>query len=242
MEKVSSDGMLAIVYARYNSNRLPGKVLFEIGGDTILGRCVRKLKEVDGLRIVIATSNVQSDDPIVDWAAKSSVDVFRGDLDNVALRTKQCLQEFDCEAFFRVNADSPFLQPSLVNIAKSRYQGNPSSDIVSNILERTYPYGIAVELVKTSTFLKFVGQFNAQESEHITSFFYKYADQFKIESLKLGEDLSKYRFVLDTPEDWSDLQRLYDFDKRIFDYNIADLIRTKGKLHEEHLFNPSKGI
>lgn len=234
--------IMAIVYARYNSERLPGKVLFDIGGISILGRCIQKLRGIPGVRVLLATSYALTDDPIYQWAVDNSVDVVRGELDNVAARTKICLEEFHCDAFYRINADSPFLQPTLLQTAREVYLRNPSIDVVSNVFVRSYPYGIAVELISSRTFLKFHHQFSGDHNEHITSFFYENSSRFNIEILKNNADLSKHRFVLDTPQDWIELQRLYHFDKRIFDYNIADLIQTKEKLHEEHLFDPSKGI
>jgi spore coat polysaccharide biosynthesis protein SpsF len=173
----------------------------------------------------VATSDQPTDDPIAAWCAAQGVTVFRGDLDNVAARTQACLKRFPCDAFFRINADSPFLQADLLSQAIEVFERH-QPDMVTNVLERSYPYGIAVELVKSETFLKHAPEFKGDENEHITSHFYRRREQFKIENIRNNEDLSSKRFVLDTREDWENLQRLYLRDQNIFNYNLSQLIKS----------------
>ncbi len=217
---------IAIVYARHNSGRLPGKVLFNFGNQTVLGICVNKLSEIEGLRIIVATSNETSDDPIVAWCQKNNTKVFRGDLEDVALRTRNCLDENSCDAFFRINADSPYVQTDLIKEAMRIFETG-SFDMVTNVLERTYPYGIAVELIKSELFCQKSLEFSVSEREHITSFFYKYPRDYKIFNIKNDVDLSTYRFVLDTPEDLEELTSLFKREPNIFKFNLLDLLKVK---------------
>jgi spore coat polysaccharide biosynthesis protein SpsF len=214
----------ALIFARYNSSRLPGKVLFELGNTTILGIVVKKLAKIDGVHTIVATSDRATDDPIARWCAANNVDIFRGDLDNVADRTDKCLQANPCEAFFRINADSPFLQPDLLKKALSTYQEDTKPDLVTNILERTFPYGIAVELIGHKVFSDHVRNFTGDQSEHITSYFYANKEKFTIRNIRNNVDQSMYKFVLDTPEDWEQLKDLYEADETIFDHNYLELI------------------
>jgi spore coat polysaccharide biosynthesis protein SpsF len=214
----------AIIYARFNSTRLPGKVLFTLGDETIIGLCVNKLKAIPGLRIIVATSDARSDDPVARWCDQNNVQVFRGALDNVAQRTRDCLQQFPCQAFFRINADSPFLQTALLRQAISIFDADKSLDVISNVVERSYPYGIAVELINSRTFQTHVGYFQGEQLEHITSYFYKTNTRFNIAVIKNPEDLSTYRFVLDTEQDWKQIQEFYRNDTRIFNCNLSELI------------------
>lgn len=223
---------IAIVYARYNSSRLPGKVLYQIGGSTIIGHCIKKLQQLNGLRIVVATSSEATDDPISEWAQEKSIDVERGDLFNVAMRTVKCLEARECDTFFRINADSPFLQTELLQQAFRSFYEHKDVDLVSNIVNRTYPYGIAVELVNAGSFLRSVKNFDNAETEHITTHFYKRIQDYRVISLTNQEDLSQERFVIDTGEDWADMQQLYSFDRNIFEYNISDLVLIKRKIRE----------
>lgn len=216
----------AIIYARYNSSRLPGKVLIKIGNKTVLQFCVEKLLNIKNLKVVVATSNQVTDDPIAKWCVDNNTTCFRGNLDDVALRTENCLNEHPCDAFFRINADSPYLQPNLIESAINIFE-SATLDLVTNIQERSFPYGISVELISSALFLKEVRNFNKEEREHITSYFYKNSDKFKIKNIKNSKDLSSYRFVLDTKEDLMELQSLYHKDDKILHYNLLNLIKIK---------------
>jgi spore coat polysaccharide biosynthesis protein SpsF len=191
--------------------------LFSLNDSTVLGICVHKLLRI-GLRAIVATSDQATDDPIAEWCTKNGVEVYRGELENVALRTFSCLSNLFSDGFFRVNADSPFLQPDLLVKAIQIFEESPSVDLVTNVLERTFPYGIAVELIKTETFLENFKYFQGSETEHITSYFYKYSSLFNIKSIKFSRDISSYRFVLDTTEDWEYLKQLHSDHPNIFNY------------------------
>ena len=217
--------ILAIVLARYSSSRLRGKVLFQLGEDTILGICCKKLAELPRVNVVVATSDDPSDDPIEEWCRQQGVTVHRGSLDNVAERVASCLRAHPCDAFLRINADSPFLQTELIARALDVFAVTPETDLVTNVLERTYPYGIAVELIRTATYLTSLRKFAGSETEHITSFFYRNASSFTLVNLRHHTDLSSHRFVLDTPEDWAHIQAMYAANPNIFHVNLFQLLK-----------------
>lgn len=220
----------AIVFARCSSARLPGKVLFTVAGDTLLGIVINKLKTVGDIDIVVATSSDKTDDPIATWCNQNNVGVFRGALHDVSTRTVACLTEHPCEGFLRINADSPFLQPDLILNAIGKFSGNSHVDLVTNLIPRTFPYGIAVELVRSATFISAVPQFDALDREHITRYFYTHADKFTIESIVNDKDLSAVRLVVDTPEDWEEITRMQRKDPLIFTYNLSQLISFRNDL------------
>lgn len=226
--------IIAIVYARYNSQRLPGKVLFQIGEDTILGTCVNKLKKIPKIKIFVATSYEETDSPIVEWCIENEIDYYRGDLGNVAKRTYDLLLEYPCDAFLRINADSPFLQPDLLMRAIQCYASEPNHDLVTNIADRTYPYGIAVELVKADSYKKYYQQFDEKlrDHEHITQFFYRNSHIFQVKNLYGETNLSHERWVLDTPEDWNKIRDLFTAYGDVFSYNTEQLHKL--------IQNPSK--
>ena len=77
----------AIVICRYNSSRLPGKILKKINGKPILTYIIERLKCVQNLDdFIVATSINTTDQPIVDYCIKNQIKYFRGSLENVAER------------------------------------------------------------------------------------------------------------------------------------------------------------
>src|SRR5690606_40674360 len=90
------------MYARAGAARRPGKVLRRLGGTTILEICIDKLAAA-GLSTVVATTTNTLDNAIADLCRERGIPSVRGDEQDVATRTCQCLGEFSCDAFFRIN-------------------------------------------------------------------------------------------------------------------------------------------
>ena len=85
--------MLAVIQARYSSVRLPGKVLMKLGSLNILERTVSQVKKSEKVSsIIIATSDNQSDEPIIEFAEKSGIDFYRADLSDVGQRLLEAAQ------------------------------------------------------------------------------------------------------------------------------------------------------
>lgn len=77
----------AIIQARMGSTRLPGKVMKEIKGKTVLSHVIERVKQsklIDD--IVIATTVLDRDKAIEDEALKNGVKIYRGSEDDVLAR------------------------------------------------------------------------------------------------------------------------------------------------------------
>ena len=78
---------LAIIQARMSSNRLPGKVLMEVGGGKLIDRIIDSARQSKNVKkIYVATSTHKSDDPLVEYLDDKEVSIYRGSLDNVFAR------------------------------------------------------------------------------------------------------------------------------------------------------------
>lgn len=63
-----------VIFARFDSVRLPGKALADIAGQPLLGHVINRARVVAGaLPIVVATTDRDTDDPIVAFADRKSV-------------------------------------------------------------------------------------------------------------------------------------------------------------------------
>jgi spore coat polysaccharide biosynthesis protein SpsF (cytidylyltransferase family) len=79
--------IVAIVQARMGSARLPGKVLLDLCGTSVLARVasrVRLCRLIDEVMIAITTS--PADEAIVEEAQRLAVAIFRGDEQDVCQR------------------------------------------------------------------------------------------------------------------------------------------------------------
>ena len=110
--------MIIFIQARINSKRLPGKVLMEIEGKSILGWMIERIKKSDiNIPVVVLTSDKKSDDKIEEFCIKNNINFFRGELDNVFQRFIEAAYFFKQNEFFRLCADSPCFDPILLKSA-----------------------------------------------------------------------------------------------------------------------------
>ncbi len=194
--------MIAIIQARMSSKRFKGKVLKKINDNTILDIITKRIQMSQKVKkIIIATSKKKSDDKISNFCKKNKILCFRGSLNNVYQRYCDVVKKIRSKAFVRICADSPFIDPFLIDkllkiFEKGKY------DIVTNILERTYPKGQSIEIFKTKVFLgqqKKIKKMN--DKEHVTTFFYRNRRKFKIKNVEMRRNYSKINFCVDYKKD-----------------------------------------
>ena len=100
--------VVCLVQARVGSTRLPGKILKELCGKTILHHEIDRLKKCNEIdEIVIATTDKKDEDKIVNEAKKLSVKYFRGSENDVLSRFYYSAKENNADIIVRVTSDCP---------------------------------------------------------------------------------------------------------------------------------------
>ncbi len=104
------------IQARFNSSRLPGKVLLPIHRDTALLELLYRRVASEALTTTVLTSAEASDDAIADLCAQRGLPHFRGSLNDVLGRYLQKYRSLDDVAIIvRVTADNPLVNHLLVS-------------------------------------------------------------------------------------------------------------------------------
>ncbi len=156
-------------------------------------------------RITLTTSADATDDPLAAHVAGLGFQVFRGDLNNVAVRFRDCLDDYPADWIVRICGDSPMLDPGIITCL-SRHC-SPDLDLVTNVQKRTFPPGQSVEFINARTFEKLnFGDLHHEEKEHLTQVFYRNPERYQICNVE-GNDhhWREQSYVVDTKDD---LQRL----------------------------------
>jgi spore coat polysaccharide biosynthesis protein SpsF len=194
--------IIGIILARTDSSRLPRKVLQNIQGIPLIGYVIERAKAIQGLDcVVLATTDRTIDDSLAAYAHKQNISVYRGHTHDVAYRVLQCAKTYQSDYFVRINGDSPFLDPELIHQGIEHCQ--QQVEIVTNLIERTYPYGISVEIIRTKSYERTYNQLDNQEDrEHVTLYLYRNIEQFTVHSMVLIPPYTgKAHLVVDTLED-----------------------------------------
>ena len=108
--------ILAVIQARMNSTRLPGKVLKRIGDSTCIEILLKRLSKSELIdRIIVVTSTNQYDDILYDKLNKIGVDCFRGEETNVYKRFLDAIKNSEASVILRITADCPLIDPVSVS-------------------------------------------------------------------------------------------------------------------------------
>jgi spore coat polysaccharide biosynthesis protein SpsF len=199
--------LLGVVQARMSSQRLPGKVLLELGDTTVLGRVVRAVTESGAVdELVVATSTDPSDDAVAGEAARLGVSFHRGPLDDVLARFLGALQAHPADAVVRFTADCPLLDPEIIALGAAAYRALPGLDYLSTSLHRCLPRGLDVEIASAVALRVAGGAAQSFHRTHVTSYLYSNPDLFRVLGIGFAPDVSFLRATLDTREDWALVQ------------------------------------
>lgn len=204
--------VVAIIQARMGSTRLPGKVLRDLCGRSVLAHVierVRSCKLID--QVVVATTNAQADDLIVAETSYCGAHYFRGSEDDVLERYFLAAKAASASVVIRITSDCPLLDPALLCDMIKSFEAAGNLDYMSNTQERRYPRGLDVEIF---TFLALEAAYwqaeKLYEREHVTPFIYQHPELFRIGSYAAGEDNSRHRWTLDTADDWALIEAIYN--------------------------------
>jgi spore coat polysaccharide biosynthesis protein SpsF len=240
---------IAIIQARTGSNRLPGKIMMEIEGKTMLEHMIERVSKSKKLdKIVIATTIKKNDDVIVSLAKKLNIDYFRGSEDDVLDRYYNASKEFNADIVVRLCSDSPLLDGKIVDNVLEEYLSG-DYDYVGNLSPspRTFPDGLGVEVFSSELLTD--AQLNAKkpsEREHVTFYMWTQPKKYKIHRVDYKNDSSKYRFNLDYAEDYKFLKKIFEnFYKNNKNFDVEDVINWLEKNPEifkiNNMIQPNQG-
>jgi len=228
---------VAIIQARMGSTRLPGKVMLDLCGKTVLEHVIERVKRVKNIdQIVIATTELERDDLIVKEAEKCWVGYYRGSEDDVLRRYYYAAKENQAEIVVRITSDCPLIDPNITNEIIEFYKTH-DYDLVTNAgideKERTYPRGLDTEVfsfeILEEAFLKADQPY---QREHVTPYIYENCKN--IYYYKNDVDYSQYRWTLDTEEDYKLIfhiyRQLYDPGKVFLSKDVIEYLEQNPEL------------
>ncbi len=112
----------AIIQARMGSTRLPGKVLKRLGDKSVLEHVYERVAQAKTLdTVIIATTERESDDVIVELAEQRGWPIYRGAEEEVLVRYYQTSKHFDLDAVVRITADCPLIDPMIIDELVTMY-------------------------------------------------------------------------------------------------------------------------
>jgi len=200
--------IVAVIQARMSSSRLPGKVMLDLAGKSVIEHVCIRLKKCKTIsNIVIATSTDPSDDIIERWCTDHNVNYYRGSLNDVLDRYYQTAKVYHADAIVRITSDCPLIDPFIVDeVVENFIKGN--YDFYG--LSGNFPDGLDCTVFGFEAIRKAWKEASLpSEREHVGPYIENHPETFKNGGLIKFNNLSHYRWTLDEPKD-------YDFLKTIF--------------------------
>jgi len=203
----------AIIQARMNSTRLPGKVLMEIMGRPLLSYMLEALQTCKTLRgVIVATTTNRENDLIASFCGRTGLKIYRGSEENVLDRYYQSARENGCMHVMRLTADCPLIQPHICDLVAESYFRTGCDYIRTG---ESFAEGVDCEIFSMEALEKAwkEAELNS-EKEHVTLFFRNRPEIFRTEIVENNVDDSRYRITVDEPADFmvvkEVIENLYD--------------------------------
>lgn len=235
---------VVIIQARMGSTRLPGKVMKELFGKTVLEHVVERVKQsIEINEVIIATSTHYHDDVIEMESKKIGVKCFRGSESDVLSRFFYAARENNADIVVRITSDCPLIDPKVMDkvirfYKQHEYPYVSNGDIDSRL--RTFPRGLDTEVFGFKELKEaFLDAKEPYQREHVTP--YLYEDGRELYFYKNDKNYSKYRWTLDTEEDWELIKEIYrELYKGEHNFYLEDIIALIEKRPE--LYDINKDI
>ena len=219
---------LCIVQARMGSTRLPGKVLRDVNGKSILLNVVERLRpalQVD--RIVVATTTNPEDDVLFSFCNDHQIACYRGSDWDVLDRFYQCAEEAglkDGDNVIRICCDNPIHSWKLVDFVVGEFE-RLGVDYFSNS-NREPDYledGFDVEVVRFSALKTAWNEARLlSEREHVMPYI-KNSGKFILGWRKARQDY-QFKLSVDTENDLNVAKTIFERLKSTPDFSIDDVV------------------
>jgi spore coat polysaccharide biosynthesis protein SpsF len=190
-----------ITQARMTSTRLPGKIMIETAGKTMLEHHVHRLQKA-GHPVIIATTINCEDNPVETFAEKHNLACYRGDEYDVLGRFYEANQQFPGDIIVRVTSDCPLIDSTLIQQGIDTYLAlNDDQCYVSNCFPRTYARGFDFEIFSARMLQEANRESTStHDREHVTPFM-RAKHSERMHNIAQEKNNGSLRLTLDTPED-----------------------------------------
>jgi spore coat polysaccharide biosynthesis protein SpsF len=199
----------AIIQARMNSTRLPGKAMMNLAGRPLLHHVFERILSTTGVdRVVLATCEEEKSGQLIRLAESMGIDVFIGSRDNVLERFWQASEKFGGDLIMRATGDNPFTDPG--------YAALTIQAMIASGADLCYfpdlPLGTGVGMVtKSALDQAYRLSDKPHQLEHVTPYIREHPEQFNLLVRDIGIVIpfTKLRLTVDTSEDYQLAQTIY---------------------------------
>jgi len=206
--------IIATIEARMTSSRLPGKVLLQAAGKSMLEHLLNRLQTVPSLNeIVLATTINPSDDILEQFAKSKAISCYRGSENDVMARVIGAAESVDADVVVEITGDCPIIDPQIIEQTIQMFKYN-QADYVSNAHIRSYPDGMDTQVFLLETLRRSASiTKDALDHEHVTLHIRNHPELFSKLNLIAPQDTHwpQLGLTLDEPKDYELLKKIIEY-------------------------------
>ncbi len=229
------------VLARLGSSRLPKKHFKKIIGKPAIYHLIHRIRKAEKIRkIIVCTTDLKSDDELVDYLKKESVEVFRGNNNDIIKRILDAAELYHTDIIIDVEGDKIYTDPKYIDIIANEFQKSQLDYVTGNDsftkfnpshgIHGIIPAGFSVNAIKR--------MYNIKKTNDTETGYREYflGGEFKVKYI-VPQYIDKFpknlRLFLDYPEDVEMAREIFkelgnDFDAE----SLLDFLEKKPELLE----------
>ncbi len=223
--------VVAIIQARMGSTRLPGKILLDIDGISMLERVVERVGRAQTInQVVVATTLDEQDDQIAHLCERNDFQFVRGPNQDVLNRYVQAARQFGADVVVRITADCPLMDPDVIDKTVANFleqigEVDFGSNRGAGEIRRTYPIGMDVEVFSREALERAGAEAHeSHQREHVTPYLYEQPGRFRTVTIDSGGDYGQLRWAVDTAEDLEFVRQIYQRLGRSSSFGMAHIL------------------
>jgi spore coat polysaccharide biosynthesis protein SpsF len=219
---------ICIIQARMGSTRLPGKVLRNVHGKTILQHVVDRLNPSKKIqKIIVATTTNSEDDAIEEFCNSKNISIYRGSDWDVLSRFTEAAAKYGAvsgDAIIRICCDNPIHSWKVVDFVIDQFRRYKVDYFSNSNQEPNYlEDGFDVEVVTYDALVD--ASINAKllsEREHVMPYI-KNSKQFKL-GWRKANDAYTFKLSVDTDNDLRLAEQIFRELENTPDFGINDVV------------------
>lgn len=198
-----------LITARLKSTRLAVKVIKPILGRPMICHMLDRLKLAQRPSdIVICTSPLAQDDPLVEIAQQENVQYFRGYPNDVLLRLTNAAAQFAVDTVISCTADNPFVDPEYIDrLVDFHLEHGYDYSKSEGLSFGTFAYALSYPAMVRACEIK------AEPDTEVWGGYFTETGMFSWGVMQVDDPSVRWpelRLTVDTPEDFELVTRIFD--------------------------------
>lgn len=235
--------MLPIIVQASNVNEtISGRSTRMIKGNAEIVFLLNRLKNIEGAKILLATTSDAKDDELATAANQLGIHVFRGQYADVLSRLLEAAKDLECQSFVRVYGNYPLVDIEwMKKLVDEHEQGGFQYSY--NEHRNGVLWGLGCEVFRVDL-LKELDSILQKEAQRETVGFYvqQNCDRYKVNKQYVCKKRPEYRLYFETEKDLDVIREICDNVDELSNEAIIRYMDSHGVLARYNLENPAKEV